>query len=135
MLALRPLPVTQSTICSPWGVRCLTESRLLSSPPASSSPGIRGIVNPRFFFNMLTRKALSLIPHLKVGWGNVEGHSNSDCRQQASLGSLYPASRKRRGAQATGLDMVKCVVAGLCIRPRELLSQEVSYSNVMQVFV
>ncbi|CAE7753365.1 unnamed protein product, partial [Symbiodinium necroappetens] len=30
-----------------------------------SSPRIRGVVNPRFFFNALLRKALSLIPHLK----------------------------------------------------------------------
>ncbi|CAE7711302.1 mpl1 [Symbiodinium sp. KB8] len=47
------------------------ESRMAAAAAAKrtltgSSPRIRGVVNPRFFFNALLRKALSLIPHLKA---------------------------------------------------------------------
>ncbi|CAE7687264.1 mpl1, partial [Symbiodinium sp. CCMP2456] len=79
------------------------ESRMAAAAAAKrtltgSSPRIRGIVNPRFFFNALLRKALSLIPQLKVlvvvcdPLGRLERRyaDFSACATRGSVGPGHP---------------------------------------------
>ncbi|CAE7553194.1 unnamed protein product [Symbiodinium sp. CCMP2592] len=79
------------------------ESRMAAAAAAKrtltgSSPRIGGIVNPRFFFNALLRKALSLIPQLKVlvivcdPLGRLERRyaDFSACATRGSVGPDHP---------------------------------------------